>query len=595
MALSAVEIAQMSELLDETLSLDAADRRRWLERLAPEHRELEPALRRALLPQGDGRTGSIGLDTLPKMSAGRNEQPVAASGLRRSERVGPYRLVRLLGVGGMAEVWLAQRADGALTREVALKLPMLSQLRPDLPRRFAREGDILARLEHANIARLYDAGVSQDGLPYLAMEYVPGEPLTDWCDAHRLGLRERIELFQQVLGAVQYSHARHVIHRDLKPSNILVTEAGQVRLLDIGVAKLLAGPDEPRTQLTQQYGRALTPEYASPELLRGKSLDAVSDIYSLGVVLYELLTGSRPYQIQASASLMQLELAIATVRIERPSTQLALEAGPARATTQHKLARRLRGDLDAIVLRALSKAPQQRYPSAAALARDLQCYLSGKPVQARPDTLLYRAGKFAQRHGPGIAIAAALAVLTAIGLVLTREPTPVPPDERAITARVNDKSIAVLPFVDMSEKKDQEYVADGTAEEILNLLSKLPELRVPARTSSFYFKGKQSTIADIAGVLGVAYVLEGSVRKSGHHLRISAQLVQTGNGCQVWSESYDRNLDDDLFRVQDEVATAVVAALKMSLLAQDAPKAAGTWKARSARDSAGAGRPRITG
>src|SRR4029077_15758733 len=150
----------------------------------------------------------------------------------------------------------------------------------------------------------------------------------------------RIKLFQQVLDAVQYSHARHVIHRDLKPSNILVTEAGQVRLLDFGVAKLLAGPDGPRPQLTQQYGRALTPEYASPELLRGKSLDAVSDIYSLGVVLYELVTGSRPDRVPASAARMQRERAIAPVRIERPSTQLALEAGPARATTQHKLARR---------------------------------------------------------------------------------------------------------------------------------------------------------------------------------------------------------------------------------------------------------------
>src|SRR5207244_12471957 len=211
-----------------------------------------------------------------------------------------------LGAGGMAEVWLALRADGAFKREVALKLPLLSGRRRDLAQRFAHERNILAGLEHVNIARFYDAGVSHDGLPYLAMEYVPGEPLTAWCDAHRLGLRERIKLYMQVLDAVQYAHGHQVIHRDLKPSNILVTESGQVRLLDFGVAKLLAGQDE-QTQLTQLYGRALTPDYASPELARGEAVEAASDIYSLGVVLYELLTGSRPYRIKSGASAAQLE------------------------------------------------------------------------------------------------------------------------------------------------------------------------------------------------------------------------------------------------------------------------------------------------
>src|SRR5882762_5979113 len=427
MALSVTEIVVMSRLLDDALPLDKAGRRRWLEQLASEHRELAPALSQALFPQDDTRSGSILLDTLPKMGAGSGAQAVSGRGLKPSERVGPYQLVRLLGAGGMAEVWLAQRADGAFKREVALKVPMLLRLRPDLAQRFAREREILASLEHVNIVRLYDAGVTSDGLPYLAMEYVPGQPLTDWCDAHRLGLRERIKLFQQVLDAVRYAHARHVIHRDLKPSNILVTAAGQVRLLDFGVAKLLGRED---TQLTQLYGPALTPEYASPELMRGESLDTVSDIYSLGVVLYELLTGSRPYQIKASVSAVELEQAIATARIERPSTQLAVEAGPARATTQHKLARRLRGDLDAIVLRALSKEPQQRYASASALADDLQRHLSGEPVEARPDSPLYRAGRFVLRRRTGIA-AAALAVLAASCLALMGAPTPMPQDASA--------------------------------------------------------------------------------------------------------------------------------------------------------------------
>jgi len=561
MALSATEIAQMSRLLDEVLPLDASGRRRWLEQLALKNRGLEPALRQALLPH-DAGSAAINLDTLPKIRAGPDEQAVTASGLKAGERVGPYRLVRPLGVGGMAEVWLAQQAEGTFTREVALKLPMLSRLRPDLMQRFAHERDILAVLEHANIARLYDAGVGPDGLPYLAMEYVSGEPLTDWCDAHRLGLRERIKLFQQVLDAVRYAHARHVIHRDLKPSNILVTAAGQVRLLDFGVAKLLGRED---TQLTQLYGPALTPEYASPELMRGESLDTVSDIYSLGVVLYELLTGGRPYRIKANASVSQLEQAIATVRIERPSTRLALEAGPARATTQHKLARRLRGDLDAIVLKALSKAPQQRYASVSALAEDLQCHLSGAPVEARQNSLLYRIGKFLLKHRTGLATAA-LAVLSASGLVLTRAPVG-SLESSAGTGRFGERSIAVLPFVDMSENKDQEYFADGMAEEIRDLLSSVPRLHVVARTSSSFFKGRRSTMADISRALGVTHVLEGSVRHSGSHLRVSARLARADNGYQVWSETYDRDLDD-MFKVQDEIASAVVKELKASLLAE---------------------------
>jgi eukaryotic-like serine/threonine-protein kinase len=400
MTLSATRIADLSRLLDQALALDATGRLRWLNQLESEHRALEPALRR-VLTSGDTVDDPIGLETVARIRAG----CVFARGLAPGELVGPYRLKHRLGAGGMAEVWVAQRADNAFEREVALKVPMLSRMRPDLMPRFARECEILARLEHPHIARLLDAAISKDGLPYIAMERVAGDPITDWCNRRRLGLRDRIRLFLQVLDAVQCAHERRVIHRDLKPSNILVTEDGEARLLDFGVAKLLTEQDQPEPAITRLYGRALTPDYASPELVRGEPFGATSDVYSLGVVLYELLTGSRPYRIRTSSSCLQVEHAISTARVVRPSVQTKRQTGGVRVPSTRELARGLRGDLDAIVLKAISRDPQRRYSSVRALAADLQRHLNGKPVEALLDSVPYRIGNFLCRHGACLAIA----------------------------------------------------------------------------------------------------------------------------------------------------------------------------------------------
>jgi eukaryotic-like serine/threonine-protein kinase len=583
MELSIPQIALMSRLLDEALPLDEAGRRAWLESLPTEHRDLAPALREALLPEELEAAARNGLTSLPKLGAAEGADLASASGLKPGARVGPYELIRPLGAGGMAEVWLARRADGAFKREVALKLPMLAHARVGLEARFARERDILASLEHPYIARLYDAGVDPQGLPYLAMEYVQGEPLTGWCDAHRLGIPERLGLFLQVLEAVQYAHEKQVIHRDLKPSNILVTESGQVRLLDFGVARLLEGEETDQPALTSLYGRALTPDYASPELLRGDPIDERSDLYSLGVLLYELLTGARPYRLKRAASIGALDQAIATLEVKNPSLQLEPSAATTRSSTVERLARQLRGDLDAIALTALAKDPAQRYSSAAALKEDLRAYLDGRPIRARPARIAYRLGKFVRRNRAllGVSAVALAAILVAVGYALYREnraqvtvsakalAAPSPESAVAVFAPPAH-SIAVLPFVNLSGDKEQEYFSDGLTEELLNSLAQIEGLQVAARTSSFSFK-EHPDIATVARKLNVGAVLEGSVRRSANTIRVTAQLINAVTGFHLWSKTYDRDLVDVL-KLQTEIATAVAGALKVTLLGDVAAK-----------------------
>jgi eukaryotic-like serine/threonine-protein kinase len=583
MTLKREQLAELSRLLDEALPLDEAGRRAWLEKLPAEYQALTEALRAALFPDSGE---SEKLSALPKILGAHEPGTSIAGDLEPGSRVGPYELICRLGAGGMAEVWLAKRADGAFKREVALKLPMLTRLGTELAERFARERDILASLEHPHIARLYDAGVDAEGLPYIAMEYVPGASLISWCDENKLGIEARLALFLRVLEAVQYAHEKQVIHRDLKPSNILATESGQVRLLDFGVAKLIAGQtDEP--QLTSLYGRALTADYASPELLAGDPIDARSDVYSLGVVLYELLSGGRPYRLRSAASLGMLEQAISTVEVKRPSTQVDPQAAAARSMNPGSLTRQLKGDLDAIVMKALAKDPAERYGSVAAMRDDLRLHIENRPIKARLNGLSYRLSKFVVRHGSLVAVSVVAGVLLLglgayeIELVSVRPSTspnppvnqPPPAFATLPAAVIPEKSVAVLPFIDMSEKHDQGYFSDGLAEELTDTLTNVPELRVPARTSSFYFKGKQERISEIARELVVAYLLEGSVRKSGDHVRITVQLVRGDSGYHLWSETYDRQLLD-VFKVQDEIAEAVVRALKISLLDGELPNAA---------------------
>lgn len=383
-------------LLDTVLDLPEAQRESWLAELARSQPNLQPALRELLARHASGETGDFlkGLPQFTHVESGH----ASATTLRADEQVGPYRLLRELGQGGMGSVWLAERAD--VKRVVALKLPHVSWT-GQLSEQMARERDILAGLEHPNIARLYDAGVDDAGRPFMAMEFVEGQPIDQYCRERQLPIDACLRLVLEVAKAVAHAHSKLVVHRDLKPSNMLVAADGSPRLLDFGIARLLATEPAAQTRMTRFGARALTPDYASPEQIKGEAIGTATDVYSLGVVCYELLTGTRPYRLRR-ASAAELEQAIAETDPLPASS----------AATDRARKRRLRGDLDAILNKALKKQSAERYATIDAFATDIERHLRGLPVQARPDSGVYRFGRFVARHKVGTA--AAFAVVVAI-------------------------------------------------------------------------------------------------------------------------------------------------------------------------------------
>ncbi|MFV1986793.1 MAG: protein kinase [Gemmatimonadota bacterium] len=427
-------------------------------------------------------------DLVDSLDSGESSAGPAEMHDRSGERVGPYRLLRQVGRGGMATVYLAERADGQWEQQVAVKVIRRGLDTDDVIRRFLAERQILSSLQHPNIARLLDGGSTEDGLPYLVLEFVEGEPITTHCDARRLRVRERLELFCDVCRAVQFAHQGLVVHRDLKPSNILVTADGHVTLLDFGIAKLLDGSAEHATRTGRQR---LTPQYASPELVRGDPITTVSDVYQLGVLLCSLLSGQRPYDV-TSLSPARLEAKITGSEPERPSRLVSDEAARARGLTADRLVRRLRGDLDAIVLKALRKAPADRYPSAESLVADVRRHLSGHPVEATRGAVTYRAGKFVRRHVAGLVTTAAFAVLLSGGtaaLAVQRN--------RAVAAA--DTAEQVASFL-ASVYEDADPVTG-----VGDTMSVRTQLAQGARRVDTELAGQPALQARLFGVIGSAY------------------------------------------------------------------------------------------
>jgi serine/threonine protein kinase len=440
---------QVKQLFQSALELEPEKRAAFLAEACARDDDLRAEVE-SLLASHEGAENFIEMPALAEMPTLPLEE-VADSMV--GQRIGPYKLIREIGHGGMGKVYLAVRADEEFQKRVAIKLVKRGMETDFILRRFRNERQILASLDHPNIARLLDGGTTEDGLPYFVMEYIEGQPLVEYCDQRKLSTTERLKLFRTICSAVHYAHQNLVIHRDLKPSNILVTAEGVVKLLDFGIAKIL-NPDLSAATIapTATAMRLMTPEYASPEQVRGLAVTTASDVYSLGVVLYELLTGHRPYRVTSSA-LHEITRIICEEEPKKPSTAISCievvlgpdgtvqkqltpeEVSKNREGQPEKLRRRLQGDLDNIVLMAMRKEPQRRYSSVEQFSEDIRRHLEGLPVIARKDTFGYRAGKFVKRHKAGVAAAVLFFITLLIGIVATAWQASVANRERARAER----------------------------------------------------------------------------------------------------------------------------------------------------------------
>ncbi|MCI0603173.1 protein kinase [bacterium] len=440
----------------------------------------------------------------------------------KSDRIGPYTMIRKLGQGGMGAVYLADNPNSDLYRHVAIKVIRRGMDSEEVLQRFQKEHQILAALDHPNIASLIDAGTTSDGLPYFLMEYISGEPIDSYCDNRKLEVEDRLKLFRVVCSAVEYAHKKLVVHRDLKPANILVTSQGVPKLLDFGIAKLL-DPAEgvATTGLTATGLRVMTPDYASPEQVRGEPITVSSDIYALGVVLYQLLSGQRPYLLNQFNPLEMVRVVCET-EPKKPSS----------VASSKELQNSLKGNLDNIVLMALQKYPALRYSNVQEFSEDIRRHLEGTYVAARTAMARYRVKQFVRKRAKLLLVFALIAGILA-SFVLFRS------SFKSIAPTNQIRSVAVLPFQPVSSMKRDEYLEQGITDALITRLSGLKNVLVRrGGTPDQYAKLKRDAIG-IGRKLNVEAVLEGNIQQSESQLHVMARLIRISDEQVLWSGSYD--------------------------------------------------------
>lgn len=479
---------KVRELFAAAVALPPAERDTYLQSACKDDRQLYQEVSSLIKEESN-------IDSIFEKSAGEIVQPLVESTLI-GDQVGNYRIIREVGVGGMGTVFLAERADGQFEQRVALKIIKPGMGSQQILQRFQSERQILAKLQHPNIAGLLDGGLTENGLPYFTMEFIEGEPIDQYCDGLKLSIKERLELFQTVCSAVSYAHRNLVVHRDLKPGNILVQKVGTVKLLDFGIAKFLdvEGGGFVSTNLTLTAQRLLTPDYASPEQIRGDQVAIATDIYQLGVNLYELLTGRRPHRFD-STSFAEIERIICNTEVEKPSTivvrpqtQEGDEASSirpetisrARGSEPQQLRRQLAGDLDNICLMAMRKEPERRYHSVDHLLQDITRHLTGLPVAARPSTWRYRTQKFVKRNRVGLASFCLVILLLSFLIVQLVDERNRAQQEAKKADQVSEFVVNLFEFSDPNKSRGQTITArdllDMGAQRIENELAEQPAI-----------------------------------------------------------------------------------------------------------------------
>ena len=534
---------RLKEILDEALALEREAREEFLAkacggdaRLLAEVRSLI-ASHEAPFPMLDA--------PLPPLSAAALYE---TAGPQAGERIGPWELLEEIGHGGMGTVYLGRRADEAFEKKVAIKLVRGGMASESVLRRFRTERQILANLEHPHIARLIDGGAADDGRPYFVMEYIEGLPLPEWCVRRGRNVRERLGIFVDVCAAVEYAHRNRVVHRDIKPANVLVTADGSAKLLDFGIAKLIV-PElfGAKIEETGTLFQLLTPDYASPEQVRGEAVTPASDVYALGVMLYELLTGRRPYA--AGASVAEMVRVVCETEPPRPSEKAT-----------RSLARELVGDIDTIVLKAMRKEPARRYASAGEMGEDIRRFLDGRPVLARPDTMGYRTRRFARRHWAGLGAAAIAAISLGAGAAALRH------QARPVAATASATALAVLPFRPLAPTGHDSVLEQGMADTLIAKLSGVPGIAVRPVGAVLPYSGDGTDAQRAGRLLRADTVVEGSVQRVGDRIRVDVRLVRVSDSRPIWGETFDTDYAR-VFEVQDAIAQKVAETLTPGLSA----------------------------